>query len=117
MRDVYMTAQVEDDLSRQLLLMETYDQTYDIYDHERMGKPMAVISMHPAEDVITGSRLKTVARELVALRLPEITNTPLVELMNYPRWLLDDLITDARKAKVQEDTTTKQFEQQLGMTR
>ena len=113
LRTIYMTETIRDDYTRQLALLEGYDMTYGIYDHENGNRPMAVIGHHPAEDVVTHGRLVTKLRELVALRLPELTHTPVMELMNYPRWLLDKLIEDAQRVKVKEDQTAKEFEDKL----
>lgn len=94
----------KDDFTNQLLLMEQYDQYFEIWDHEN-GDPsdqLAVIGMHPAEDPVTGSKMETLARELISSRLCEATNTPLLQLMNYPRWFLDSLLKDSRIARVKE---------------
>lgn len=74
---------------------------------------MAVIGMHPAEDFITGSRLELISREILGCRLPELTNTSLLELMQYPRWFLDRLIKDGRKSRSTEEDITRQMEQNL----
>lgn len=100
-----MTATIEDDITAELALMEMYDQTYEIFDHERLGRidQMSIIGMHPVEDPLTGGGLELISREIIACRLPELTNTPLLDLLRYPRWFLDGLISDAQKAKRKED--------------
>jgi hypothetical protein len=91
--------------------MEEYDQTYGIFDHESFGEddPLAIIGMHPAEDVITGGRIELLMNELMACRIPEITNTPLIDLMNYPRHYLDRLLKEGRKARKKEDDVVDQI--------
>jgi hypothetical protein len=91
--------------------MEEYDQTYGIFDHESYGEsdPLAIIGMHPAEDVITGNRIQLLMNELMACRIPEITNTPLIELMHYPRHYLDGLLKEGRKARKKEDDVVEQI--------
>ena len=43
----------------QLLLMEQYEKTYKICDHDMYGltRPLALIAMHPSEDTSTNSAL------------------------------------------------------------
>lgn len=95
----------KDDWTAQLSLMEQYDQYYGIFDHEShlLDDPLSVIGMHPAENAITGSRLELMTLELVACRLPELTNTSLLELLSYPRWFLDKLLEDGRRVRKNEE--------------
>lgn len=105
----------QDDWTAQLALMETYDQHYGIFDHEAHlhDDPLSVIGMHPAENTVRGSRLELMTLELVACRIPELTNTPLLELLNYPRWLLERFLEDGRKVRKQEEAEALKMKQQL----
>lgn len=100
-----MRRTVKDDWTVQLAMMEEYDQTYGIFDHEALGEmdPLAIIGMHPAEDVHTGNRIELLMNELMATRIPEITNTPLLDLLRYPKYYLDWMIREGRKARRKED--------------
>lgn len=101
-----MTETYTDDRTRQLAMMETYDQTFGIYDHDAHLKddPLSIIGMHPAEDAITGGPIEILMRELIAHGIPERTGTPLLQLMNFPRYYLDVLLKDGRKAhQVEQD--------------
>lgn len=117
--DLIMRRKVADDWTSQLAFMEEYDQTYGIFDHDLNGDndPLAIIGMHPAEDVITGGRIQLLMNELMACRIPEITNTPLIELMNYPRHYLDGLLKEGRKARKKEDEVVDQITAETRATR
>jgi len=106
-----MNETIPDDWTRQLAMMETYDQSMGIFDHDsaEMTDPLSVIGFHPAEDPVTGNRLEILMRELIACRIPELTNTPLAELLNYPRHLLDMLLKDGRKARKKEEADITQL--------
>lgn len=99
-----MRGTAEDDYVAQLALMEAYDQEYNIFDHESRGDsdPLAIIGMHPSEDPVTGSKLDLVLREMIGTRLPELTNTSLLDLLAMPRWFLDRLLKEARKNRTEE---------------
>ena len=110
-----LTWKDRDDWTAQLAMMEQYDQHYNIYDHEAHihDDPLSIIGMHPAENTITGSRLELMCLELVACRIPELTNTPLLELLNYPRWILDRFLDDGRKVRKAEEEEAEKMRQNL----
>lgn len=109
-----MRGSAEDDYVAQLALMEAYDQEYGIFDHDGLSNldPLAVIGMHPSEDPVTGSRLDIVLREMIATRLPELTNTPLLDLLEMPRWFLDKLLAEARKNRKEEERIAQDLSKQ-----
>lgn len=113
--ETILTWKGNDDWTAQLALMETYDQHYGIFDHEAHlhDDPLSVIGMHPAENTVKGSRLELMTLELVACRIPELTNTPLLELLTYPRWLLERFLDDGRKVRKQEEAEALKMKQQL----
>lgn len=115
MYDLIAGASVDDGMTAQLLMTEAYDQGYGIFDHESFDAtdPLSIIGMHPAEDIITGSKISVLEDELVAIRLPELTNTPLVELMNWPKYKLDRWINKLRPGVQKEQERTKELERQL----
>lgn len=112
MYDVILNTKIDDDRSKRLVMLEAYDQTFGIFDHENEGhKPenqMAIMRMHPAEDMATGNRLRGLMKELVACRIPELTNEPLSTLLKYPLDILEEYLIEGRKAlshstKLQQD--------------
>lgn len=104
-----------DDWTAQLSMMEEYDKYYDIFDHDLHADhdPLSIIGMHPAENPITGSRLETLALEVVAYRIPELTNSSLLEVLNFPRWLLDRYVADGRKARIRDEKEAEEMKENL----
>ncbi len=83
-----------DPLTTQLSLMECYDIQYGLYDHlSEHSDPRALFHQHAAEDYITGSLLEIRLREILHKRLPELLNTPLMDILQYPNWMLDMLLS------------------------
>lgn len=94
---------VKDDVSRRLELTEEYDKTFGLFDHSHVEDMMSVLFQHPEEDPVTGSRSETLAFEIVTLRIPEMLNEGLTDILNnYPRWFLDKLIEKVRAIRKKE---------------
>lgn len=115
--EVILNTKVKDDRSKRLIMLEAYDQTFGIFDHEALGhlpeNQMSLMRMHPAEDTETGSRLRGLMRELVACRIPEMTNEPLSQLLKYPLDILEEYLVEGRKARTHQENVTRQFENNL----
>lgn len=113
--NLIMGKTVKDDFTSQLMFLEAYDETFGIFDHATFdhNDPMSIIAMHPSEDMVTGSRLVSYSRELMACRIPELTNKPIDELMRLPKWYLDDLLKDGRKARHREDAEVEKMQADL----
>lgn len=110
-----MKKTVADDWTSQLAFLEEYDNTFGIFDHERNGDadPLAIIGMHPAEDVVTGSAKRLLMRQLIACRIPEITHTPILELMNFPRYELEEFIREGKAARNKEEAGFEEIQEQI----
>lgn len=87
------------DIGISFALLESYDIDYDIFNHDdpNVDDPMAIVLQHPAEDMSVGSPLELAIKELLECDLPNKTNTPLMELLEYPPHLLNSMIKDAKK--------------------
>lgn len=114
MYDVILNTRIDDSRSKRLVMLEAYDQTFGIFDHEKEGhKPenqMAVMRMHPAEDMATGNRLRGLMKELVACRIPELTNEPLSRLLKYPLDILEEYLVEGRKARAHSEKLQNDLE-------
>lgn len=110
-----MNDTIKDDWTRQLAMMEAYDQSYSIFDHESFETtdPMAIIGMHAPENAYTNNRLDNLIRELVACRIPELLNTSIVDLLEFPLWRLEKYLKEGRKVRVAEDELSDQLEKAL----
>ena len=84
--------------------MEEYDHTYKLYDHTKENDLMSVMYLHPEEDPVTGSSAMIKILEIISLRIPELTNESLSDLLTYPKWLLDKIIDSARKTRKSEQS-------------
>ena len=93
---------VEDDITQMLELTEEYDHTFGLYDHRSEKDLLSVFYQHPEEDPVTHSRLEIMAMELITLRIPELTNESLTDLLDYPRWFLDRLIKRVKPLREKE---------------
>jgi len=115
--DIILNTQTDDDRTKRLILLEAYDQTFGLFDHVNEGfKPenqMAIMRMHPAEDMATGNRLRGLMRELVACRIPEMTNEPLSKLLEYPLDILEEYLVEGRKAQKHNAGVTAKLEAEL----
>lgn len=114
--DILMNHSVPDALSAQLVLNEAYDIDYGIFDHDNPSAEdsvMAVIGMHGAETVWGDSKLYSLMDELVACRIPELTNTSLQDLLNWPRHHLDRMIKRYKPGAKKEAETVKEIEEAI----
>jgi len=117
MYDVIMNTKIDDPRSKRLVMLEAYDQTFKLFDHANLGHlpehQMAVMRMHPAEDMATGNRLRGLMKELVACRIPELTNEPLSRLLQYPLDILEEYLVEGRKARAHQETVQRKLEEGL----
>lgn len=87
---------IDDDITARLELLEEYDSTFGLYDHSKEVDMFSVMYQHPEEDPITGSSSLNKVIEILSLKVPELTNDSLTNILNYPKWLLDSIIEIAR---------------------
>lgn len=100
-----MKSTITDDVTRQFELMEEYDRTFGIYDHLQSDDLWSIMYQHPEENVVTGSRLEALVMELITLKVPEVTNEPLSNLLEYPRWILETIVAKVRNLRNREIAT------------
>lgn len=97
-----------DNIAGQLVLMEAYDLTYGLYSEEEARDPLQVVAMHKHEDYVTDGAVITLARRVMASKLPATTHTPLVDLMEYPKVILEQLLEQAeRKVELENKEADK----------
>jgi hypothetical protein len=112
--NLIMNENIKDDWTQNLAFMEAYDTAFKIHDHENSDHPFSIIGMHPAEDATTGDSISHLMAELISCRIPEVTNTPLLQLMEqYPRWRLNKLIEQGRKARNKEEKALEGVERSI----
>lgn len=112
-----MTCEAADGFAAQLVLAESYDIDYGLYKHgEIENDPMAIINMHDGELIYGESKLFLLMDELIACRIPEHTNTPVLQLLEWPKHVLDRYIAKYRPRAQKEAETVRQMELQLDQT-
>ena len=102
-----------DIISAQLAMTEAYDVTYGLYSEAESKDPMMVVTMHPQEDYVTDASVITLAKRIMAAKLPTITHTPLSDLMEYPIAILEQLLEQAEKSVERENIAADELASQL----
>lgn len=72
-----------------LLLRESYETTYGIYQHTPDSPSLASVLLHPAEDVSANSRLYEHIRKFINRDVGKHTALSLMEFMDLPRDICD----------------------------
>lgn len=98
-RDLVLTKTIHDPITQKLALLEEYDKTFGLYNHDEEEDISSVLWLHPEEDPVSYSRGSIMMVEIMGCGLPELTNEPLSALMEYPRHILEPLMERAKKAK------------------
>lgn len=101
---VTLTGICKDKLEASLILREAYDLTYKIYPQEQSNDPISIMKMHPTEDHITDGEVATLIDRIVRSKLPSLTNTSLLDLIEMPSSILEPLITIANE-KVERESS------------
>lgn len=116
LHDIIMNHTVPDALSAQLVLNEAYDIDFGIFDHgaaEGEDAVMSIIGAHGAEMLWGESKLYALMDELVACRIPELTNTSLQDLLHWPRHHLDRMIRRYKPGAKKEAQQMQEVERAL----
>lgn len=100
-------------IGAQLTLLEAYDVTYGLYTESDAKDPIKVVSMHPHEDYITDASVISLAKRIMASKLPTITHTSLENLMEYPKALLEQLLEQAERKVELENQEADKLKTQL----
>ena len=94
-----------DSISARMVLLEAYETTYRIYNHEDpTAGPLAAIAMHPREDTSTHSALYNTIRRFRKYRVghPDNFNMSLNEFMALPKDICDfmmELLSEEAKVE------------------
>lgn len=106
-----------DNIAGQLALTEAYDLTYGIYTQQEAHDPISIVSMHPHEDYVTDGAVVSLAKRVMASKLPSVTHTSLVELMEYPMAMLEELLVQAERSVEREAVAADNLVNQLNQTK
>lgn len=94
-----------DSLTGQLLLRESYEDMYGIFDHTRFSKhrPLALVAMHPKENPTSHSRLYNTIQRFCNSDINATTGLSLKEFLDLPREYVD-LLFRVSTARAQTQT-------------
>ena len=102
-----------DSISGRLILLDAYETTYGIYNHEddilNRDHPLALVAMHAKEDASTHSALYNTIRRFKRYRVgaPENFNISLTEFLQLPREICD-LMFDIQATEASEEAARLQ---------
>jgi hypothetical protein len=99
----------------QLLLLDAYETTYDIYNHDlhSKGRPLVLVAKQWAEDVSEGSVLFERMEEYHAVGILKFFGIPWDRWIEQPKEINDEQIRKAKKWGEAENKTAEQLQQQL----
>lgn len=84
-----------------ILAMEAYDIEFGICQHNDYDNPLSLVSMHRAEDYITGGRLEMLAQRFRRRKVATHLGISFLELLEMPRYMVDIILNVANKAETE----------------
>lgn len=100
----------------QLMLLERYETTYQIFDHQDVGgnHPFALILMHWNQDVITEGSLHGRMRRFVDTDIAKYFNISFTEFIDQPSYVCDLMIKVAAEKIRKEAPAVAKALKELG---
>ena len=104
-----------DNISAQILAMESYDTTYGLYNHERYDKdrPLALQELHPKEDMITHSRWRATMRSFALHKVKDFFGINWNEYMDMTRWESNMMLEECREMQRIELAKNKEIQNRI----
>jgi hypothetical protein len=81
------TLVLKDRLMLKPILLEAYEQTYGICDHDDPDNPLSIIGYHPTEDVEYDERLELLAKRYVTHDIRNLFDLSFADILNQPRYV------------------------------
>lgn len=106
-----------DSISAKLILQETYETMYKIFDHEKFSaaRPLALVAMQPKENTAEYSKLYRTVYRYQNHQIKDLFGLNLVEFLQLPRELVElmfEISSNAAKREgPQVDKALRQLEQ------
>ena len=102
-------AKQTDSILAQLLIMEAYETTFHLYnhDHQNPNEPLALVTMHDQENVVKYSRMANTIRSFRRHRVGHHFHMSLSEFLQYPRHVGRMILEDCGEAEKEEYNRTK----------
>ena len=93
-----------DSITNQMLLMEKYEQRFNIQDTIDPF-PISLVTMSKYTDVVTDSLMERSYTKLLDLKLPELTGLSITELLDMPTYKLKAVIRALRNSNTIKNNT------------
>ncbi len=98
----------------QLMLAEKYETVYGIFNHsDDINRPLAVVALHPAENMASGSRLYERMAAFSDYNVGTRFNISFLDFMSCPRDVCDEMVRLSVKYQKKSLEIESDIEQQL----
>jgi hypothetical protein len=101
----------------EIITLSCYQTEYGIFNHERPHpeRPLALVAMHPKEDVVEGGPLYSHIRRYYNYQIYKHFGLSLSEFLELPMHLADLLYDISRADATQHETTQRSVQRQLDL--
>lgn len=96
---------VDSSVDVQVAMMDMYETGYGIFNHRgaKKTRPLASVAFHPAEDIITGSRLRDSALRYERCKIKKTLDMSFLEFISLPTSVIDELCDISMVITLQRD--------------
>lgn len=101
----------------EIITLSCYQTEYGIFDHQRASRhrPLALVAMHPKEDVVEGGPLFTHIRKYYHHQVHKHFGLSLSEFLELPPYVAEFLYEIARAEVTQEESRHRSLKKQLDL--
>lgn len=103
LREVITTSPKVCSTDAQLLLMEAYETTYGIFDHDNFSRPLSLVAMHSGEENAKSSKLYERFRQFRTKNVFKHFGINLLEFLSMPTEYCNYVLELAEEASKEED--------------
>ena len=98
-----------------LLLIDRYDTGYGIYNHDSIinDRPLAVIAMHPAEDISLVSTIRERVEQFAQLQVGKFFNISFKEFLEFPNDVVLMILETSSKMQQKDSSAASEILDQL----
>lgn len=105
------TAPMMRPVTAELATRTLYDEVYGICEHRNplLNDPLSLVGYHPKEDLYEGSTLAMLCRDFYRYGLASDFGMSLMEFLELPMHVADDLIDIAKEGQTRKAKELKQY--------